>query len=181
MGVRRIGVAPDRHSGAACGSSGEFGFRRRPISVPASQAVMRPWLRGSRVNTIPRRSVIARVDLMRPASSSRCSCRAVAGRLIPISCARLDGRRGRIAMAAISRRRVGSASSSIPGPFFFGISGRLRAPPIAIDFDSGEPPSTGSYQLHIPRLLVHAPATLGTSHRQHGWFRLLGSIADWAF
>ena len=43
-------------------------------------------------------------------------------RLSPISAATADGRRGRRARTAMIRRRVGSANSSIPGPFRFGIS-----------------------------------------------------------
>jgi hypothetical protein len=104
------------------GPSAHVGVTRRPISVPASPAVTRPWLRGSMVKTIRRPSSIDRAARISSASSSRRSCLVVAGRLSPTSWARLDGLRGRTAMAAISRRRIGSASSSIPRPFLFGMA-----------------------------------------------------------
>ena len=103
-------------------SSGPTRVVGRPISVPASQAVIRPCWRHSRLNRITRPSARDRLDRIRPASRSRWSCRVVAGRLKPMTSARSDGRRGCRARAAMIRRRTGSASSSIPAPFRLGTS-----------------------------------------------------------
>jgi len=94
----------------------------RPISVPASQAVIRPCARGSMTYRRTRPSAADRLARTRPASRSSLSCRVVAGRLRPSSVARIEGRRGTTASAAMIRRLVGSARSSMPGPFRFGMS-----------------------------------------------------------
>ena len=95
---------------------------RRPISVPASQAVICPWRSAETRYRMTRPSTSVPQRSTSPASNRRPSWRAMAGRLSPSSVARLDGRRGRIATAAMIRRRVGSASSSIPSPIRFGIA-----------------------------------------------------------
>jgi hypothetical protein len=87
---------------------------------------------------------------MSSASRRSRNWRLMAGRLSPSSAARLDGRRGRTATAAMIRRLVGSASNSIPGPFRAGIS-------IAKHASSR---CTGDYQPLDPHLRRHHSAWL---------------------
>lgn len=94
----------------------------RAISVPASHTRMRRSCGGSMEYRTTRPSTSERPDRTRPASASRCNCRAMAGRLKPSSAASSDGRRGRCARATTIRRRVRSASRAIPSPLRLGMS-----------------------------------------------------------
>ena len=146
----------------------------RPISVPASQAVMTPWRRESNAKRIARRSAIDRADWMRPASRRMCLCRAMAGRLKPNSRARLEGRRGWSASAAMIRRRVGSASSSIPAPFRRGMAVPRSSAVAAIM------PATASFTVsrRPPGRDAAIPTSDGHNRTRARLFRLVGTTRE---